>query len=84
MSVIAVMPLITKLAQETVGKIFQRVIVSLVGVGVGNSSPGTDCSIFFVWSQTVVENVASKAKFAKRVSMIIVLLIRSGTMATTV
>ena len=76
--------MITNLAQETFGKIFQQVIVSFVGVGVGNSSTGTDCSIFFVLLQLVAKDAASKARFAKKMFMIIVLLCRSGAMATTV
>ena len=72
-----------KLAQETFGKIFLEVVVSVVGVGLGTSSPGTDCSIFLVWVKTVARIMTLKAKFAKKMFIVVVLQIICGAIAAS-
>ena len=84
--------MMAKLVEETFGKVVQTVdvgVVGVVGVGVGNSSPGTDCSsggsiipglVIAVWS------VTSKFAriFSRNFSSVVVLGIVGGAMATKV
>ena len=53
-----------KFARKFVG-VFLVLAVSLVGVGVGNSSPSTNCSIFGVWVQSAADGLTQKARNSK-------------------
>ena len=84
--------MIAKLVEETFGSMIQTIdegVVHVVGVGVGNSSPGTDCSsggsiilglVIAMWS------VASKFAriFSRNFPSVVNVGIVGGAMATKV